>query len=1189
MPSTDNIVISFDADVQGMQPAVDILEKLGVIDKQTSDQFKKSNSDYQARRKALDDLNISQKSSLSTNQQATKSIADLGLATKSLTQNIANGTLQEFSKEIVDVSTASNQSAQSLVSVATETAKATNANVTYRTQLRAAREELNRMEAAGQEGSDAFDKLAIHAGELEHQMDRTAERIRILASPTFKFDVLLDSVRGLAAGFELIAGSQALFGDKSKELEETLIKVQGAMALVNSLIEIQRLLTTQNAAITAVEAGQKKLAVLATQLDTAAKSENIIVSTLAAGAQKALNLAQEASPGGILVGVMIALAGAFLFFTKTTKDATEQEKKLNDELQLSADLAQHAIDVTNKQTADEIKLLEDKKARAIAEGKSLQEIRDIELEIESARRISAQQNIALAQSETKSLEDQKEIRRRAEVELIDLLQKESLQHDDATQKDIENTKNQIKALTTLIDLQEGSEKQLLELARQSSQSKIDFDKKTNDARLQAAKLFADSAIIESNKLSDAELKARVDSIKAQQEIDLQGVKDSNVADNLKAAQSKLINAKANDEIRKAQAEFLQQRLEDAKRADEAQLALTVKDSKAELDDKIKIIEDSAKVELAAFGKTENEKKLIQATTTKQISELRKTFVEKEVNDSINIEKADADRRLAISKVGSDEELQAKKDLVVAQEELDTESVRNSTLSDIQKAEATKAILAKSIRDQQDLTNAAAQKELQLQKDTADAEVALENSKLKNKLTDPNLSPEERQDINAQILANQEKLVDNEQALNEAQHSLGLISEQEYQKNILLIQQHRYDAQTAMAQAAADIEKQFQKQVTDSLINTASSTANTLIEIDRDNRQTNLDESIASIESERDVLLSNKKLTEDQKEKINKDAHDKEARLKLSAWQAEQDAAAEQAAINGLVAITKTFAEYGFTAAAAIAVAALIAETGLQVAAIESKSPPRFEKGTDYVTLNGNKKGIDTVPALLTEGEGVDTVDVNRDYSPALKKIRRRKIKPSLINKIVDEIPSDITETFVNSYTKTKRTNSTNELKKLLSDVGISKSTEFVRHNILNDDTVLQQMQAHASYDVLVNREMQMLKMVRREENISRSFTMNTPVFEMPTISTSVFNMPSMRRLNEQEISEITNVSNQAKEIDYEKLTDMLAKKMSDQMAEHVDDIAWRNRQDLQRGIPVSNLGQVVKAINESNTSDPYRR
>ena len=112
--------------------------------------------------------------------------------------------------------------------------------------------------------------------------------------------------------------------------------------------------------------------------------------------------------------------------------------------------------------------------------------------------------------------------------------------------------------------------------------------------------------------------------------------------------------------------------------------------------------------------------------------------------------------------------------------------------------------------------------------------------------------------------------------------------------------------------------------------------------------------------------------------------------------------------NALVATVSAIAQAASTsgpAAPFAAIAAGIAVIGAITAAfqfVQSLQPPvaNFYKGTEEVTLGGNKPGIDTVPARLTAGERVVTARENKDYFATLSAIHNRKVSPEILNSFV---------------------------------------------------------------------------------------------------------------------------------------------------------------------------------------------
>jgi hypothetical protein len=160
-------------------------------------------------------------------------------------------------------------------------------------QLRGLKQELAALETAGQEGTAAFNKLLISAARLEDQIGDTRDRVRILASDTFKFDAAVGATQALASGFEVAQGAAALFGGESEDLQKSLLKVQAAIAVANGVQQIASLVTEQSAIKTAV-------------LTTAQTAYSLAVGA-STGALKVFRLALVATGVGALVIGLVAL------------------------------------------------------------------------------------------------------------------------------------------------------------------------------------------------------------------------------------------------------------------------------------------------------------------------------------------------------------------------------------------------------------------------------------------------------------------------------------------------------------------------------------------------------------------------------------------------------------------------------------------------------------------------------------------------------------------------------------------------------------------------------------------------------------------------------------------------------------------------------------------------------------------
>lgn len=216
-------------------------------------------------------------------------------------------------------------------------------------QLRAMREQLQRMEESGQFGTKAFVDLAIAAGKLEDQIGDTQQRIRILASDTIGLDTAMGVADGLSGAFYVATSAAEVFGNDMEALQEAFYRVQAAMSVVAGAQQIANTLNkdsvvsvvAQTAAAKLRERAETRVAA-ATAASTAATGAQTIVTKLATKAQIGLNTAIAANPLSWLIGIIavavaaVAALGVGIYalvrnFTeagKAQKDFKEASKEL---------------------------------------------------------------------------------------------------------------------------------------------------------------------------------------------------------------------------------------------------------------------------------------------------------------------------------------------------------------------------------------------------------------------------------------------------------------------------------------------------------------------------------------------------------------------------------------------------------------------------------------------------------------------------------------------------------------------------------------------------------------------------------------------------------------------------------------------------------------------------------------------
>lgn len=228
-------------------------------------------------------------------------------------------------------------------------------------QLREATADLLRMREQFGETSDEAVAAAKKVANLKDEIG-DAKALTDAFNPDAKFKAFGAALQGVAGGFAAVQGAQALFGSESEELEKTLVKVQGALALsqgINSVLEAKDAFKNLGAVMKTIPIFQRAIT----------------------AAQFIWNAATAANPIGALVTAIVALiaAGALLikFFINSSKEAKRNEeavkangKALDEEtksLQRNAD----ALETNQKYKLDLAK----------ANGQSTKQIRELELKL----------------------------------------------------------------------------------------------------------------------------------------------------------------------------------------------------------------------------------------------------------------------------------------------------------------------------------------------------------------------------------------------------------------------------------------------------------------------------------------------------------------------------------------------------------------------------------------------------------------------------------------------------------------------------------------------------------------------------------------------------------------------------------------------------------------------------------------
>ena len=346
-------------------------------------------------------------------------------------------------------------------------------------------------------------EAAKRAAELKDEIGDARSLIDAF-NPDAKFKALTASLSGVAGGFAAVQGAIGLMGVESKDVEETLLKVQSAMAIseglqsigesIDSFKQLGTVINNSTIFLKANEIANKAAAftmkLFGVSVETTSTSFKVLKGAIAA------------TGIGLLVVALGEVVSMFQNFSSAAENAAEKQKQLNDSIVKGAKTSLKAEQefLSNQEKIDI--------AKAKSRGASEKEIFEIE---QNARRNKAKAQQRYWQ-ETKSADvegasaaatEVEKINTEAQVAQLEFQAKQLEANKAAAKKKAEEDKAKR-------DKQIAEEKQLTEdmlkaqqerralLAQDNlvSQEQVDKDKKDAEEKAKADKEKEDSARIE---------------------------------------------------------------------------------------------------------------------------------------------------------------------------------------------------------------------------------------------------------------------------------------------------------------------------------------------------------------------------------------------------------------------------------------------------------------------------------------------------------------------------------------------------------------------------------------------------------------------------------------------------------------------------------------------------------------------
>lgn len=500
-------------------------------------------------------------------------------------------------------------------------------------QLRALKNELTQLEAAGQDGTAQFQQLTIAAARLEDQIGDTRQRVAILASDTFKFDAAIGALQGLAAGFQVAEGASALFGAENEDLQKALLKLNAIIAISTGLEQINKLVKEESAVKTAVLTA--KQAIYTTVVGTST------------GALKAFRIALAATGVGLLVFGLIALVENFDKVKRALENSIPGFKAVSNAIGDAVDTIKEWIGASD----------DAERAGAAFDAATKKQNEAADAVVKSyERRIAVEK--AAGRSTT-----QLEIEREQAV----------IAANEKILKDYRNKS------TELVKLDEEQKQKAVQLAKDAADAIAESQNNILVIRAEAAKKAADAAKANAEAIAKAELETFRNLLN--ETASLQNEFDKQQAEERKNNEAKL-QVDLTDLADTSLETQLDDRLNFLKR-------LEIEEG-SNLDRRINIIELEGKKRIAAAEGNANEIKLIEAETQQAIREEQKKTADEQLDNLFNIAQATAN---VLGQIIELQGVQSQKriDEINASSEAEKLAIEQSALNEAQKQRKLEAL------------------------------------------------------------------------------------------------------------------------------------------------------------------------------------------------------------------------------------------------------------------------------------------------------------------------------------------------------------------------------------------------------------------------------------------------------------------------------------------------------------------
>lgn len=887
MAETQQVIIEFITETGQLDSAIDQLEKTGAIDSKLAQEFKRNSAEINKQATEI-------KKAAASTAPLKKNLEDVNKATKNFTKDFAAGFNEGVIETLKEAGVSVEEFSNALKTGQTEVDKSSES---LRARLKTLTQQIAEMKLAGEDNTEQFKQMVIEAGNIKDAMGDAAAEIKNAGSDTRTFDNLLGAAQAVAGGFAVAQGAAALFGDENEELQETLLRVNAAMAILQGLQQVSNALEKEGAIV-------KLGSTIATKGQIAAQFIYNAVVGSSIGLMKALRIAFALTGVGALILGITALAQWLTTASKATKQLIKDLTSFNDTIEAQVNDLNKSLQQNERIQAENNARL--KERGALQSKVYKQEIEDLKSTFDAVFRLEQAQR-QRAQIAEKTINDMRTGERAFNQEALDESQKflDSFAQIQNRRKDIAN---EIRIRT------------------------VENEKQTRAEQLQAIADGLQGRLLLTTKNSQDELDLAKQFARSQAAIQLE-----EAGENL--AKRLLIEKELQKQLRDLDKEFARVRQEDRVAASERELLevqqqarkISERTNQDEIDAQKKVALENTRLQLLQEGLTSNQKLLIWENYFSAVQQLQKEFNNQSTKETLQDLISRNNAELSQLNINNADKLALQEENLIAQAQIEVDA--NKGLTD-----KIKEIRAKLNEDLRALRLAAVEKELE--DELAATEVRTGVLRRANE----RIAANEKKGLKDRIAAINQVAALDIAAINDREDALKkelkekLISQEEYNAKY----EKLVEAETKIVEESELRKQQLAKETKERNIQFGIETAIELLNIIQQFGQQQTEAEQIKIDTQRkeiDALREAGAITEKEALARQKKLDQEERTIKRKQAERDKAIAIFTAIINTATAVSKALAIGGPVYAAIVG-----ALGAAQIALIAARPIPKFAKG-----------------------------------------------------------------------------------------------------------------------------------------------------------------------------------------------------------------------------------------------------